>query len=310
MTRKRAALVRQTGVKPAWSQVTLESTAHGFRVILPAVGLGRRRKEVPWLPAQSLFWVGGILCFFAVLLTVFFLALPQLVTHNTVGGELVIHAPNDLVVPWPVWAGLVGLWGIVLASMLAGFNLCRCHGIVEVADGFLRVEQANLFGRRQRQWPCEEIVAVQTGPTGLTIGGGTSATGVTIPGGTRVPELHLYAKDGKRMRLFAGRSEEELDWIARELRQALQLGTRITTEGEPFGPLNMMFRSLSFEAPNPIKVAGCHVGLQILFPEGRSYMPTIMTVSVSIDCAPRTVATLSARHPSQEKGRARAVGID
>jgi hypothetical protein len=130
------------------------------------------------------------------------------------------------VVPWPVWAGLAGLWGIVLASMLAGLNLCRCHGIVEVAEGFLRVEQANLFGRRQRQWPCEEIVAVQTGPTGLTNGGGTSATGVTIPGGTRVPELHLYTKDGERIRLFAGRSEEELDWIARELRQVLQVGTK------------------------------------------------------------------------------------
>jgi hypothetical protein len=69
-------------------------------------------------------------------------------------------------------------------------------------------------------------VAVQTGPTGLTIGGGTSATGVTIPGGTRVPELHLYTKGGERIRLFAGRSEEELDWIAGELHQALQVGTK------------------------------------------------------------------------------------
>ena len=102
----------------------------------------------------------------------------------------------------------------VVAGILGGLNLCRRRGVVEVTDGVLQVEQTSLFGRRQWQWPCDEIAAVQTGPTGLTIGGGTGDTGVTTLGGTRVPELHLYVKDGKRIGLFAGRSEAELEWIA------------------------------------------------------------------------------------------------
>jgi hypothetical protein len=225
MTTKRASRVNRTGVPRAWSQVTRENTAQGFRLTLPAIGLGRRRKEAPWLPAQSLFWVGGVLCFFVALLTVFFLALPQLVAQNTAGGKPVTLTPNDLVVPWPIWAGLAGFWGTAATGLLWGLNLCRRYGIVEVTDGVLRVEQSSLFGRRQWQWPCEEIAAVQTGPTGLTIGGGTSARGITT-GGTRVPELHLCMKDGGRIRMFAGRSEAELAWIARELRQALQVGTK------------------------------------------------------------------------------------
>src|SRR5262249_57827053 len=130
----------------------------------------------------SLFWVGVCFCVIAALLTVFFLALPQLATHNTLGGKPVVYAPDDLVVPWPVWAGLAGLWGIVLVGIIAGLNLCRRYGVVEVADGVLRVEQASLFGCRRMEWPREQIAAIQTGPTGLTIGGGTRATGVTVPG--------------------------------------------------------------------------------------------------------------------------------
>jgi hypothetical protein len=212
-------------MQPAWSQATVERTAQRFRLTLPAVGLGRRGNKAPWVPAQSWFWVGAVLCLFAALLTVFFLAIPHLVTHNTAGGKPAVQALNDLVVPWPVWAGLAGFWGIVIAGTLWGLNLCRRHGVVEVSNGVLGVEQTSLFGRRQWHWPCVQIAAVQTGPTGLTIGGGTSTTGAATPGGMRVPELHLYIEDGGRIGLFAGRSEAELDWVAGQLRQALQVGT-------------------------------------------------------------------------------------
>jgi hypothetical protein len=224
MNRRRFGPLNRTRVQPAWSLVTIDHTAQCFRLTLPAVGLGRHRKEVPWVPAQSLFWVGGILCFVAAILTVFFLALPHLATHNAAGGKPVVYGPNELVVPWPVWAGLAGFWGVCVAGILGSLNLCRCHGIVEVTDGVLRVRQSSLFGCRQQEWPHDQVAAVQTGPSGFTVGGGTHANYHTVPGGIPVAELHLYLKDGRRVRLFAGRSADELDWIAMELRQALQIG--------------------------------------------------------------------------------------
>jgi hypothetical protein len=159
-------------VQPDWSQVTLERTAQRFRLILPAVGLGRHRKEAPWLPAQSLFWVGAVLCFFVVLLTVFFFALPQLVAHNAADGKPVMHAPNDLVVPWPVWVGLAGFWGIVVAGILGGLNLCRRRGVVDVTDGVLQVEPAclaaaNGSGRATRSRlskPVRRALPLEAGP--------------------------------------------------------------------------------------------------------------------------------------------------
>jgi hypothetical protein len=225
MSRERAADVNLMGVQPAWSQVTVEHTAGGFRMILPAVGPVRRRKETPWLPAQSLFWVSVSFCVITALLTLFFLALPQLAAQNTVGGKPVTYAPEDLVVPWPVWAGLVGFWGIALVGIFAGLNLCSRHGVIEIRNTVLCIDQVGLFGYRRREWSRDQIAAIQTGPTGLTIGGGTGTVGVAIPGGIRVAELHLYLKNGARVRLLAGRSEEELAWIAVQLRQALKVGT-------------------------------------------------------------------------------------
>lgn len=224
MNTKRVGPRNRTPVQPAWSLVTINHAAECFRLMLPAVGLGRHRKEVPWVPAQSLFWVGGILCVVAAFLTLFFLALPQVANHNTAGGKPVAYGPNELVVPWPIWAGLAGFWGVCVVGILGSLNLCRCHGIIEVTDDVLRVRQSSLFGCRQREWPRDQVAAVQTGPSGLTIGARTQATHHTIPGGIGVAELHLYLKDGRRVRLFAGRSADELDWIAMELRQTLQIG--------------------------------------------------------------------------------------
>jgi hypothetical protein len=103
------------------------------------------------------------------------------------------------------------------------------QGSFEITDQLLRVEQVSLLRRRRGEWPRERIVAVQTGPSGFTLGGGTRSTGVAVRGGMRIAELQVHLTDGNRIRLFTGRCEAELDWIAGQLRQALHVGTKMYT---------------------------------------------------------------------------------
>ncbi len=222
MTRQSATYLQGMGARPVWSDVTLEEADRGVHLALPAVGCWRRQKVVPWVPAQSLLWVGALLCLFVALMTgIFFMA-----AQHPSGRKPVGDARKDLDVTWPIWAGLGGFWLMGLATLLGGLNLCRRQGILEVTDHVLRAEQTSLFGRRQWAWPREQIAAVQTGPTGITIGGETRPAGVRSAEGIAMAELHLYLQDGSRVRLFAGRSPKELDWIAGQLRAALQVGTK------------------------------------------------------------------------------------
>jgi hypothetical protein len=222
MAKQPTTHLQRIAAQPVWSQVTLQEAGRDVRLILPAVGIWRRRKDAPWVPAQSLFWVGTILCVFVALITIFIV----LAAKNTAGERWVGNATKDLIIPWPIWAGLVGFWCMSLATILGGLNLCRRQGILEVTDHVLRGEQGGLFGRRQWEWPREQIAAAQTGPTGITFGGGTRAASVPSSGGVRMAELHLYLQDGSRIRLFAGRAENELNWIAGQLRRALQVDTK------------------------------------------------------------------------------------
>jgi hypothetical protein len=72
------------------------------------------------------------------------------------------------------------------------------------------VLQTGLFGSRQRSWPLEEVEVIRAGPSGMTV--------------NDRPVLELQIDDGGEAKfgLLAGRSDEELHWLARELTASLR----------------------------------------------------------------------------------------
>jgi hypothetical protein len=71
------------------------------------------------------------------------------------------------------------------------------------------VIQTGLFGAKQREFPPGDLDDVRVGPSGMTVND------------EPVLELHIIDGGGMKFGLLAGRSQEELRWLAAELRAVL-----------------------------------------------------------------------------------------
>jgi hypothetical protein len=154
-------------------------------------------------------------------ITAAFIVLPRL--GSTEGG--VYTPPSNE--PWPaaVFVALGAFWLASLGTALFGLNMGLRRGVVEVSGDVLRIQQTSPFSNRVVQLPRGRVVAVQRGPTGLSIGS-TRRTGRSGAAGRGVDELHIHTDDGARLRFFAGRDTGELESVAAHLREALAVGTR------------------------------------------------------------------------------------
>ncbi len=63
--------------------------------------------------------------------------------------------------------------------------------VIEVAGDSLLVREKGLFGSRMRQWKREELKAIQSGPSGISVGS-TRKTGRSGVAGFSIEQLHVY----------------------------------------------------------------------------------------------------------------------
>ena len=83
------------------------------------------------------------------------------------------------------------------------------------------VIQSGPFGTKQRDWAAEQIAKLFAGPSGMEVN--------EAP----VLELQIVGSDSKKFGLLAGRSDDELKWMAAELRAALSLETPTPAPSNP-----------------------------------------------------------------------------
>jgi hypothetical protein len=105
-------------------------------------------------------------------------------------------------------------WAVGIGLLLAALNMGRRKAAIAVTGGTLMVIQSGLFGTKQRDWPPGEVEAVRAGPSGMTVND------------KPVLELQIFDGGANKFGLLAGRSDEELEWMAHELREALQVPAR------------------------------------------------------------------------------------
>jgi hypothetical protein len=181
-------IIERPAEKPANTQIIIEPSATGLRFMIPPLGL---RGGTRGMLGVGLFW-----CF---LMTAF----SGFAAFATRGMK---HKP-----PTIIWLFLAVFWLIGIGLLVGAINLGRRRAIFTFEGGTLRVEQKGPFGIKRFEWHNGDLSTVQAGDSGMKING--------VP----LMELQFLSVAGRKKSLLRGRAEDELRWLATELRRAMDL---------------------------------------------------------------------------------------
>ena len=173
---------------------TLQENPDGITLTLPAAGLVKGSRG---LFGFSIAWCGFMVIF----------------TGLTVVGPLLGATANGQANTWIFGLFCAVFWAIGIFLMVAAVNMGRRHAIIDVVEDVLLVNRQNLFGLKSHQWTKKQLASISVGPSGMEVN--------DVP----VLELKIGPRDGKTLGVFAGRNEDELRWIAWELRRRVLLST-------------------------------------------------------------------------------------
>jgi hypothetical protein len=146
--------------QPKTRRVELEQTSEGFCITLRPLGVSRA--------GHGLFWVGLCFCAGVAIISAAFVLIAG--AGETRKGVYIPPDPNRAPIPWQMWAGMAGFGSVSLALTLYALNMGMRSAVIEVAGDSLLVREKGLFGSRMRQWKREELKAIQSGPSGMSVG--------------------------------------------------------------------------------------------------------------------------------------------
>lgn len=172
--------------QPVDSEAVVDRHPKGLTVLVPPMGLRG--------PAASFLWVAVALVALggggAVMLSVF---LPP------------DQQPDAFVLPLGGVTLAVG--GVAMAAV--GFTLARRRVRLTVVDGSLMLEQVTPLRTRREDWAAGEVMAI-------------TVVRSDLEAGDYLWELSIEARHRRACTILVGRSRDELEWIASELRESLR----------------------------------------------------------------------------------------
>lgn len=174
---------------PAGTKIAIERFPDGLTINIPPAGLWRGTQG---LFVFALIWNGFIGTITVVMLAAF------------LGGD---GKQQNIV--WALPAFLSIFWLVGIGILLGSINMGRRRAAIALTGGTLMVIQTGLFGSKQRDWESGDVEAVRAGPSGMTVND------------KPVLELQIFDGGASKFGLLSGRSDEELRWLAAELRAAL-----------------------------------------------------------------------------------------
>jgi hypothetical protein len=159
-----------------------------FTITVPPAGLWKGSKG---LFAFGLLW-SGAMTLFTVLI-----------------GFSMLQPKAKADMPWFAGAIFGLFWLVGIGMLLGAINMGRRRAAIALASGQLMAIQTGIFGSKKQEWPIETVADVCTGPSGMEV--------------NKVPilELHIIDQAGKKFGLLSEREDEELRWLAYEIRQSL-----------------------------------------------------------------------------------------
>lgn len=117
-------------------------------------------------------------------------------------------------VPLAMYLFMSIFWIVGLAMLLLGVSLMRRQAVIDVVHDTLVVTQQGIFGRKQNEWRAEDLLDVRVDHSGTSIND------------RPILNLQFVPREGAIVGLGTGRDEEELYWMAAEIRTALRLKKR------------------------------------------------------------------------------------
>jgi hypothetical protein len=175
--------------RPPGSPIEVKHFDDGVSITVPPAGL--------WKGSRGLFGFGILWCSFMTVFSGMFLFIGAN-AQDVQGGDKL----------WIFVLVMILFWSVGIGLLLGGINMGRRQAALAVAGGTLMVMQIGLFGKKQREWPLASVESIAVAPSGLEVNG--------VP----VMQLQIRDADGNSLGLLAGRTDEELEWVAHELRVA------------------------------------------------------------------------------------------
>lgn len=182
---------REVLQQPATSRVLVERSPGYLRCTIPPAGLWRGSKGLFFM---GIFWCGFMVVFSALML--------KDGLKNSGWGAV------------GMFAFILLFWAIGIAILTAAVNLGKRTATFTVSGHHLSITNRSLFGLKQWELSRAEIAALRADASGMEVND------------KPVLELQIHPATGKKIGLLAGRDEEEIRWLATELRRALQVGAR------------------------------------------------------------------------------------
>jgi hypothetical protein len=175
--------------RPPGSPIEVKHYDDGVAITVPPAGL--------WKGSRGLFGFGLVWCGFMTVFSSMFLFIGAN-AQDVQGGDKL----------WILVLFMIVFWAVGIGMLLGGINMGRRQAGLAVAGGTLMVMQIGIFGKKQREWLLAEVESIAVVSSGMEMN--------DVP----VMQLQILDTDGKQLGLLAGRSDEELEWIAHELRVA------------------------------------------------------------------------------------------
>lgn len=182
--------------QPADSTAVIDQRAQGLTLTLPPRGL---RKGSGGIFAFSVIWLAIVGLFMAISITVGFTG----------------RADPTAIIVIPLF--LLVFLAIGVAMLLTAIRMGRRTVILDIVGDpghTLLVTQQSPFGIKQHEYPRDHIAAVRAGPSGTTVNNQPLMQ----------LQIVLNANAGRRkIGLLTALPEDELQWIAQQVRHALRL---------------------------------------------------------------------------------------
>lgn len=176
--------------QPGSSKATLERTAEGCSIHLPPMGYFKGSK--------------GLGCF-----AILWLSFVTLFASLSISTILRSTGPNIMLLPFAgvsLVFGAIGI-GMVVFSVRAG----RRTAVIDIIGDDLLITRRSVGSAVSQTWHRDEIDRVTVGPSGMEVND------------SAVLELQVWPKVGKKAGFFAERNDDELRWLAAEIRTGLRL---------------------------------------------------------------------------------------
>lgn len=177
--------------RPDNAVAVLEHHQDGLTITVPPVGI---RKGSKGLFGFSIFWN----VFMIVFTGAWFGA-----GGVKLNGELLM-----------ILAFLSVFWAVGIGTMLAAINAGRRQAILDVVGDTLLITRQNIFKTRQEEVRRDNIESIRRDKSGTEVN--------DVP----ILNLQVHRKQGKKIAMLSQLSNDELAWIASELRQALDVPGR------------------------------------------------------------------------------------